>query len=219
MFRECEYSSDKKSWEKSINSVDNYHNQEDSSYFVGKYISVHDTKDQVQKNVVSIDDIDDIKSQLSDLKNINAILKAELHSSLSTTLGYILDTTYLAMDTSLYIHRDSVAKYFVAKGTKSSDSTLWYEINLTLGDSLKIDSLIMREKIDAILAYKRPKWWKAKEPIVRIQSYNPYTKIGNVNNLVVEDEKSKFVKVLTSKPIIAALAAALGYSVGRIQGH
>jgi hypothetical protein len=219
ILNECGHKSSEKAWQESQNSLDNYHRQEDSSYFVGKYIEVNDVKDQVQNNVVSIDDIDALKDEFgNDLRNINAILKAELHSMISGNLGYLLDTMYLSADTSLYIHRDSVLKHFVPKNSTASHSELWYDIDVTLADSLRIDSLKVRDKIDVILAYKRPKWWKAKEPIVRVQSYNPYTTIGSVNNLVVKDERSKFVKVLTSKPMMFLYGGLTGYTVGRLQG-
>jgi hypothetical protein len=64
----------------------------------------------------------------------------------------------------------------------------------------------VRNKIDAILGWQKPdkplKFLRKAEPVVKINSYNPYSRIGAINNLVVEDERSKFGKVLTSKPMM-----------------
>ncbi len=217
IFRECEHRSDKKLWEKSMTSLDVFNSMEDSSFFAGKTIEVNDIKDQNQNQVATIEDIESIHAQMEDLKYINALIKTELHTKIQGNIGYRYDTVYLSNNMEEYIPRDSVKKYFLPKGTTASDSTLWYDINITLNDSLQIDSLKVRDKIDVILAYKKPKWWKLKEPVVRIQSYSPYTDIGYVNNLVVEDEKSKFAKIMTSKPMMVFYGSVLGYGIRVVQ--
>ena len=180
VFRECEHKAEKDQLKDSIVSVKDFMEKELDSYFAGKDIEVQDSVVAHQNLVSSIDEV------LAD--------------------KYIHDTTYLASNTDEFIHRDTVREYFIPKGTKASHEDLWYDIDITLNDSLQIDSLKVRDKIDAVLAWRKPdksfKWLRKREPIVTVQSYNPYTTIGHVNNLVVKDEKSKFVKVLTSKPMM-----------------
>jgi hypothetical protein len=222
LFRECEHRSDKKAWKDSTNSLADFLEGEKGSFFAGMdSILVQKEKTVAQNEVLSIDDIEALADQYPELKDISAIIKTELHTMIQDNLGYIHDTVWLSQNTDDFIPRDSVIKYFVPKGTRATKESVWYDIYLTMNDSLQMDSLKVRDKIDAILAWKKPdkkfKWLRKREPIVSIKSYNPYTDIGHVNNLVVKDERSKFVKVMTSKPMMVLYGGLAGYGIGRLQ--
>ena len=214
IFRECEHSIELKDNTESLKA---FYEKEKESYFAGKEISVQDRKDVKQNIVASSEDIEAIRNENDSLRKVKSIVKVETHTKIVDRIKYKYDTLYLAANLDTFIHRDTVKQYFIPKGSSAGKETLWYDIYTTVGDSLIIDSLKVREKIDVILAYKKPdksfRFLRTAEPVVSVQSYNPYTNIGMVNNLVVKDEKSKFGKVLTSKPMIFLYGMAAMFTI------
>lgn len=207
VFRECEHRSEKKMLAKSMKSQEEFFKKEMDSYFAGMKLEVEDVKNTTQNIVSSIDEIEAIKDLYPEFKNIESIVKTELHTNISGSLAFTPpDTIFVPVTTEGMVHIDSINKYYIPRGSKASHDELWYDIAITLNDSLQIDSLRVRDKIDAVLAWKKPdknfKFLRKRIPVVSVQSYNPYTDIGYVNNLVVKDERSKFAKVLTSKPMM-----------------
>lgn len=210
IFRECEHSSDMKLMAQSMESQKEFLKKEMESYFAGMDLKVEDSVTVKQNLVASIEDVLDDK--YSDLGDVGGVIKVETHTKIIERIEYIHDTTYISSVSGDFIHKDSITEHFIAKGSKASASDLWYDINITLGDSLIIDSLLVREKIDAILSYKKPdksfKFLRKKEPVVTIQSYSPHSNIGYVNNLVVKEDKgSKVGNILTSKPMMIVYGA------------
>ena len=74
----------------------------------------------------------------------------------------------------------------------------------TVGKSFNIDSLILINKFDATLGWKKPdkafKFLRKSEPVLAFNSYNPYSTAPYINNLVIEDDGTKFGKILLSRP-------------------
>ena len=206
LMRECEHSSDMKLISQSMESQKAFFEKEMESYFAGEDIKVSDSATVKQNLVASIEDVLDDK--YSELGDVGSVIKVETHTVIKEVIRYVHDTTYLSSNTDTFIHRDSVSAHFIAKGSKASHNDLWYDIDVTLGDSLIIDSLLVREKIDAILSWNKPdksfKFLRKKEPIVTIQSYSPHSNIGYVNNLVVQEKNRNF---LTSKPMMILYGA------------
>lgn len=206
IFRECEHSKEIDNMVSTMESRESFFEKEKESFFAEMDIKINDIKESKPNYVVSIDNIDAIRELYPDLSNISSVIKTEVRTEIKESIEYVYDTTYLALDSNDFIHRDSVIANFIPKGSKVHKNDLWYDLSISLEDSLIIDSLIMRDKIDAVLAWKKPdknfKFLRKKEPVVSVQSYNPYTKIGYVNNLVVKDERSKFGRIMTSKPMM-----------------
>lgn len=203
LFQRFEHRSDMESMKQSFDSLIEFQKNELNSRFAGKDIMVKDIKEMKQNQVASLKELKSLNKAYSDLKKVNAVIKAELATKIKGTIKIFYDTTYLSADTGVFIHRDSISKYFIPKQSKALHSEMWYDISTTIGDSLTIDSLNVYNKIDVILGYKKPdkafKFLRKSEPIVSIQSYNPYSKIENVNNLIVNDNRSKVGKLATSK--------------------
>lgn len=207
LLRECQHNAKESALEETIASIQSFMETEKESFTAQLEVEVQARKDMEQRFVSTIDDLEEIKKQYQGLKDISSIIKAELHTKIKGNIEYKHDTTWLTNYPDSLIPIDSVKRHFVPKGTTAEKHDIWYDISLTLDDSLRIDSLLVREKIDAVLGWKKPddkkfKFLRKRVPVVSIQSYNPYSNIGYVNNLVVKDEKSKFVKVLTSKPMM-----------------
>ena len=204
-----------------MESREDFFELERMSYFDSMDVRIQSIKEAKQNSVLSIDDIEVIRNMYPGISNIESLVKTELHSFITGSSTYIYDTVYLAQNNDEYIHRDSVKRNFIPKGTRSIKNDAWYDLSLTIGDSLSIDSLKVREKLDVILGWKKPdksfKWLRKREPIVSVQSYNPYTEVGYVNNLVVRDERSKFGKVMTSKPMMFIYGLGIGYAGAKIK--
>ena len=141
ILRECDHKSDRALIEKTIKSQENFFKTELKSYFAGKKIEVNDRKDVVQNEVASTDDIEAIKDLYPELKNIESLIKTELHSNIGGSYVYLPpDTIRIPFTPDGMIHKDTIAKYYIAKGSKVKHEELWYDLSISLEDSLIIDS-------------------------------------------------------------------------------
>jgi hypothetical protein len=61
-------------------------------------------------------------------------------------------------------------------------------------------------------AAEKEKWYKKSEPVVEMKSYNPYTSIPYLNNVVVKQPKSHW---LLSKPAMFVYGIATGLVISK----
>ncbi len=100
--------------------------------------------------------------------------------------------------------KEKIEKNYVKIPSAFTYSDEWISIDGTVRKDLTLDSLTFINKFDVLLGYKKPEGKKFKflrkpEPYLELTSYNPYTKVNYVNNLVVEDDKKKVEKIMFSK--------------------
>ena len=108
---------------------------------------------------------------------------------------------------SKYVLKEDIEKYFVRvnKSFKHENDSGWFYISgLIKKESVLIDSMSVFNKFDATIGIKKSdknfSWLRKGEPVVYLKSYNPYSKIVYVNNITVENDKSKVGNILFSKP-------------------
>lgn len=171
----------------------------------GKELIAHDLKEMKQLQVASAKEMEFLKEQYKSFSKIQSVIKAEITSSVKG-LNIPIQIADVNFPDSL-IPVDLVNQFYIPKNSKSSYSDDWIDLAFTIGDSLAVDSIKVRNKIDAVVGWKKSDkafaFLRKKEPVVEIISYSPYTEIGHINNLTVKPENNnKFLSAITSKPVL-----------------
>lgn len=168
----------------------------------------------MKQNIVSSEIANEqLKDEIKGFKNINSYMKMEVLEVIKN-----LEIKYseaniknpfegIILKDDEYLHKDDVAENFLRLPKtfkEESDSGWFYIAGVINKESLTIDSLSMFNKFDATIGLKKSEkkfsWLRKKEPVVSLKSYNPYTKIVYVNNVVVDNDKGKVGNILFSKP-------------------
>lgn len=207
IFRECKHSRDISSMEDSEKALSSFLEKELESSFSDMKNAIAYSVYEMNQNVVkSIDDVKSVKAQYPTLSDSRSIVKTESIFKISGSIPIIPPIKSIAGKTDTCISMSFVDSNFIEKGSKASFSSEWYNISITIEDSLKIDSLSVREKIDAVMSWKKSdkafSFLRKKTPVLSVYSYNPNTGVTFVNNLVVEDKQNVSGKLLLSKPAI-----------------
>ena len=163
---------------------------------------------------------EELKEELKGYKDLTAYMKSEVITSIKN-----LEAKYDNKESDPfeginlldgdYIHKDDVDKNFIRVPKSFSFEDEWLSFEGTVSrESAVLDSLYLLNKFDATIGYVRPdttfSWFRKKTPVVSLKSYNPYTKIVYVNNVVVDNDKGKVGNVLFSKPAMLVYGAIAG---------
>jgi len=201
-----------KDMENSYESVINFKEAEKSQLKNSLDLKIEDSR-VMQQHIISQDvALNQFKKEFKDYKKVNSYLKSEV---ISTIRG--LEAKYdsvkkddfagITIADGGYISKKDVAKNFLRIPANFEYKDEWLSLNGTVNKkSTTIDSLSMFNKFDAIIGYKKSDksfgWLRKKDPVVELKSYSPYTKITHVNNVVINDKKSKTKNILLSTPAV-----------------
>jgi hypothetical protein len=109
---------------------------------------------------------------------------------------------------SMYVHVDTVSKYFIRTPKKVNYSDDWISFDATVNKDFTLDSLSLINKFDITIGSKKQdkplSFLRKKEPVVEMKSYNPYSSIPYINNVIFKDDKKGAGKIVFSKPAIFA---------------
>lgn len=169
----------------------------------------------VNQNIVSSDDkIKELSEELKEYKKINSYTKAELLTEIrGISVGYIPvqgETEYVYVPDTNCVPIDTLNKYYtqLPKGVEFKDE--WISFNATVGKKLfTLDSMKVINKFDVTIGErvvgKKFLVFNKKEAVVDLKSYNPYTGIPYLNNIVVEKKETKpLTKLLAYAGIFGA---------------
>lgn len=161
-----------------------------------------------------------LKEELKGYKDLTAYMKSEVITSIRNLEAKYDDKDsdpFIGIDLldGDYIHKNIVDKNFVRAPKSFSYKDDWMSFEGTVNrKSTALDSLYLLNKFDATIGYVRPDttfgWLRKKTPVVSLKSYNPYTKIVYVNNVVVDNGKGKVGNILFSKPAMLIYGALVG---------
>lgn len=218
-FREWNFYTEKKSMEASMESIKSYFEGEKDSFMADRKLMVEDVKQMKQLYVSSTEDLNFLKEQYKSFSKIQSVIKTEIHSSVKGLKIPIQVADVLFPDSLVPI--DIVNQLYIPKNSKSTYSDDWIDLAFQIGDSLVIDSINVRNKIDAVIGWKKSEksfsFLRKKEPVVEVISYSPYSKVGYVNNLIVKpEEKNKFLSTITSKPVLLGIGVGVGILITSI---
>ena len=209
-WREYSHYSEKQTMAESYKSVINFKDNERNQIKNSLDLKVADEFVMKQNLLTEKIANDELREELKGYKDLTAYMKYEVITSIKN-----LEAKYdkkdgdtfknIKVKDGKYIHKDAVDKNFVRIPKKFDYEDDWLSFEGTLNkESLVLDSLFLLNKFDATIGYVKQdvkfSWLKKKEPVVSLKSYNPYTKIVYVNNVVIDNDKGKVGNVLFSKP-------------------
>lgn len=122
-------------------------------------------------------------------KKLHSFVKAELKTVIKGIDAKYRDTVFFMIDRVLEEPEDTNMT-FVPKVFHYGDE--WVNIDGTVKKrSVAIDSLTMINKFDVTIGWKKDGLFKKSKPVVELKSYNPYTSVPYVNNLVVKEKQKR----------------------------
>jgi len=196
-------------YEQNMTGMKSFYEGEINETKISRDLLVHAV--DVQKQIVMSyrNEIAHLHKDFKDLKEHKALVKTEYISVASgVEIEYIRDTiTKVEFDTT-------DLRNYIIKGSKLAYKDDWMIFNGTLSDKFIIDSVSMFNKFDLIIAEQRTenKIFNRWEPVVKVNSYSPYTSQVYMNNVVFEDGKKKKRNKI-GKSITHILAFASGVIV------
>lgn len=152
-----------------------------------------------------------LEDEFNRFKIVQSHVRFESKTRIDTMyIPYVVDSTDRFAQYDSCIPLDTVKAHFLPVPKKVIYNDNWFSFNSTLGmEGLTIDSMSMANKFDVTIGWKKPdkpfKFLRRKQPVVELISYNPYTSINYVNNVVVEKKGSIF----TSKPAMFMYGGAV----------
>lgn len=171
----------------------------------------------VNQNLVSsTKKVKELSQQFDNYKKIQSHIKAEILSKIEgITIPVItIDKPIYLSDTGCTDNK-IIKEHFIQIPSKVNFSDTWVSFNGTIGKQFTIDSLSMINKFDVTIGEKKVGKkmliFNDYEPIVELKSYNPYTTIPYVNNIIVEEKKGKIIKPIT----LIAVGFATGFLIRR----
>jgi hypothetical protein len=160
-----------------------------------------------------------LEKEFENFKTIQSHVRTETVTRIdSFFIEYDPDSSDILADYSDYIPVDTVNKYFIQTPKGISYDDTWFAFDGSVDSiGLTIDSLSMINKFDVTIGYKKPdkpfKFLRRKQPVVELTSYNPYTKVNYVNNVVVEKQKGSIFKSRLAMFIYGGIG---GYAIAKL---
>lgn len=209
-WREYSHYSEKKGMSDSYNSIIDFNEAEKSELKSSLNLKAADNYIMRQNFISERIAKEQFKKELEGYKKVNAYMKSEIVTSIKSLESKYNEVSSNQFDDieimdGEYIHKDVVDKYFLRVPKTFNYADDWFSLTGTVKkESTIIDTLYMLNKFDAIIGYKKSEkkfsWLRKKSPVVELTSYNPYSKINYVNNIVVDKNKGKVGNILFSKP-------------------
>lgn len=161
-----------------------------------------------------------LQDEFERFKEISSHVRAETITRIDTMfIVYESESDDIINEYTDCIPIDTVRAYFIQSPKRVRYADTWFAfagIVDTIG--LNIESMSMVNKFDVTVGWKKPdkpfKFLRRKKPVVELTSYNPYTKVNYVNNIVVENRQSN---LFTNVILPSAAGFVAGYGVAKIK--
>jgi len=169
----------------------------------------------VNQNLVSsTKKIKELSQEFNNYKKVQSHVKAEILSKIEG-----IDIPILTVDKPIYLSDTGctdnkiIKEKFIQIPSKVNFNDTWISFDGTIGKQFTIDSLSIINKFDVTIGEKKVGKkllvFNKYEPIVELKSYNPYTTIPYVNNIIVKEKKGKIIKPIT----LIAVGFATGFLI------
>jgi len=162
---------------------------------------------QMQQNIMSMAAAEELlQKELEQYKKVNSFLEAKIlnkieNLNVSFNEPAANDFDGLNFHQGEFLHKDTVGRYFIRVPKTFDYKDDWASISGTTtkaGNSF--DVISMTNEFDATIGHKKQKGlFKRAKPVVELKSYSPYSTISYVNNVTIDDSRSKTGKLLTSR--------------------
>ena len=152
--------------------------------------------------------MEEFSNELEGFKRAQSLVKSEILTEIKgLSIGFENgpgEFSGIQLVDSMYVHVDTVSKYFIRTPKKVKYSDDWVSFDATVNKEFTLDSLSLINKFDITIGSKKQdkplSFLRKREPVVEMKSYNPYSSIPYINNVVFKDDKKGAAKVALSKP-------------------
>jgi len=189
LFKECERSND---LERDIDSQKNFYETEKNQLISRDSIQAKQLIDMKQNIMLETSAREVLEKEFERFKTISSHVRFESITRVETLMvAYNEPNINILADYTDYIPVDSVKKYFIQIPRELIYDDNWFEFYGTVDkDHFMIDTLSFINKFDVTIGKKKSDksfaFLRRKEYTVELVSYNPYTLVNYVNNIVVE---------------------------------
>jgi len=213
LLQKCEYASD---LERDLEATNNFLEIEKQQSISRDSIYAHDVAEMNMNLMSEVSARKLLEDEFNRFKEIQSHVRTETKTRIDTLfIPYTADTFSIVSLYDSLIPIDTVNKYFIQTPKDVSYSSVWFAFDGSVDSiGLTIDSLSTINKFDVTIGWKKPdkpfKFLRKKQPIVELTSYNPYTEVNYINNVVVEKKNNIF----TSKVAMFLYGLTGGIIVG-----
>ena len=217
LFNQCEKVADLK---QDIESTNNFWENEEKQWISRDSIRAHDIAEMEMNLMTEASARQLLEDEFNRFKKIQSHVRTETITRVdSFFIPYDRDTIDLLSLYDSLIPIDTVNKHFIQIPKSVSYSDTWFAFAGNVDSiGLTIDSLRMINKFDVTIGWKKPdkplKFLRRKEPVVELISYNPYTEVNYVNNIVVQNSQGSS---LVEKIAFAGGGFVAGFVAGQIK--
>ena len=173
----------------------NFYEAEKNQMINRDTIQAHQIIDMKQNLISEISAREVLEKEFERFKEIQSHVRFESYTKIETLrVAYNDPNINILADYTDYIPVDSVKKYFIQIPRELKHDDDWFEFYGTVDqDHFMIDSLSFINKFDVTIGKKKSDksfaFLRKKEYTVELVSYNPYTTVPYINNIVVDNEK------------------------------
>jgi len=207
--KECSHANE---LEAEVNAVNTFLDIEKQQAIQDSVLHAEDIEEMNQNLMSEISARILLEKKFEEFQSIQSHVKAEIITRIDTVIQYEKIESPIVENWNDCIPVDTVKEYFIQIPRKAKIEDDWMKLYTTIDTALMIDSMILLNKFDVTIGYKKPdkplKFLRRKQPVVELKSYSPYSQVNYVNNIVV---KGKPDGVFTSKPAIFGYGFVAGF--------
>lgn len=163
-----------------------------------------------EQKQIMLEQKDAIRLGLIEIKDLKRV-KSRVGVGIRTTI----DSVEVKFSTDTQRITDTVLVGVPKRFTQTEDSG-WYDIRGRIEkSSIVFDYLSFKNRLEVTVGDKRQKGlfnrlFKRPKPIVRVKSYNPYTDVTGLDNIIIKQEPKKFYQTRGFWFIVGALTGSGG---------
>lgn len=192
LVKECKHSNE---LQRDAESLNNFYETEKLQQISRDSIEAHQMIDMQQNLMSEISARMILEEEFERFKEITSHVRFESVTKIETLrVEYTNPNIDILADYSQYIPIDTVKKYFIQVPRDVIHKEQWFSFGGSVdADHFMIDSLSFINKFDVTIGTKKSEksfaFLRKKEYTVELTSYNPYTSVNYVNNVIVDNEK------------------------------
>lgn len=214
LLSECQKSSD---LERDAEAMQAFYENEKNQIISRDSIEAQQLIDMKQNLMSEIAAREILEEEFERFKEIQSHVRFESVTRVDTLrIPYMVPGVNILADYTDYIPVDSVKKHFVQVPQDLVYNDDWFKFHGTVDqDHFMIDSMNFVNKFDVTIGTKKSDkplaFLRKKEYVVELVSYNPYTSVNYVNNIIVDQDK-KEIKI----PVVftaGAITMFLGFKL------
>lgn len=201
--RECHHRSEVGNIRSDFSNMQSFHNKRDSANLAKLRVNAADSV-KMSQTIVEFENLtDELKNELKGYKEGAGIVETSVRTVIERVTVVSYDTIpidIVRLDSSNCEYADSLIKEFQNKKFFYNFKDDWLTISSHhTYNKLVFDTISVKNEFDVLIGHKKEKWYSRRYPTVELKSYNPYTDIVYVNNIMTKEHKTNYQRIFNSK--------------------